>query len=108
MSKQRLSLSRLQEEKQELQKDLIAFRSSYNTLCKRIQESIETAREYPPLHRWSGARGCVGSLEMAISIIEQNIDKYNQAIQMVLSGEIENSDTEDRPMFGVIHGGDDE
>jgi hypothetical protein len=103
----KLSLSRLLEERGELQKDLIAFKEAYDRIRKRVEESLNSPRTYPPLYKWSGTRAVMGSLEMAIQLVERNTEEYGVAIHAVRSGEIDNSD-EDKPHLGVIEGGDHE
>jgi len=102
-----LSLSKLLEERGELQKDLIAFSNAFDCIRKRIEESLNSPRTHPPLYKWSGSRAVVGSLEMSIQIIRQNIEEYGEAINHVRSGAVDNSD-EDVPHLGVIEGGDHE
>ena len=104
---QALSLKKLREELEELRLDRAAFVSAYDTMKKRVQESANASRAQPPLYKWSGTRAVMGSLEMAIQRIEQNISEYFEAIRLVESGRIENSDLV-RPTFGVIEGGDHE
>ena len=103
-----LSLSKILRVMEELHNDLLAFKGSYDVIRKRVDESINSPRNYPPLYKWSGTRAVMGSLEMSILQIEQNIEQYGVAINMVRSGEIENSDKEGQPKLGVIEGGDHE
>jgi hypothetical protein len=105
---QSLSLSKLLQEREELQKDLFAFKRSYDVIRKRVEDSLDTPRNYPPLYKWSGTRSVMGSLEMSIQHLERNVEEYSSAINMVRSGDIENSDKENQPKLGVIEGGEHE
>lgn len=105
---QPLSLAKLLREKAELQKDLLAFKEAYDVIRKRVDDSLDNPRNHPPLYKWSGTRAVMGSLEMSTLHIEQNIEQYGVAINMVRSGEIENSDKEGQPTLGVIEGGNHE
>jgi hypothetical protein len=102
---QALSLSKLLREREELQKDLLAFKRSYDVIRNRVNESLDSPRNYPPLYKWSGTRAVMGSLEMAVLQIEQNVEQYGEAINMIRSGDIENTDKEGQPTLGVLEGG---
>lgn len=102
----KLSLTHLREEKRELQKDLMAFKRSFDVVRNRIDESLNSSRSFPPLHKWSGTRAVVGSLEMAIQHIERTIEEHSHAIHLIQVGEIENADDEEKPVLGVIEGGE--
>jgi len=106
VTKQRLSLSSIQQEFEELQKDREAFVRSLDIMRSRVDESLNSTRSYPPLHKWSGARAVIGSLEMAVSHIERNLSEYSEAIRMIREGVIEDADDSDRPKFGVLEGGE--
>lgn len=97
---QALSLRELTSEREELRKDLIAWKQSYDILRRRIRESseLETPRS-PPLEQWSGSRAVMGSLEMSIHAIERTVEEYGVLINKVQSGEIENSD---RPSLVLV------
>jgi transposase len=95
---QELSLTELTSEREELRKDLIAWKQSYDILRRRIQESSEQPRN-PPLHQWSGSRSVVGSLEMSIHAIERTIEEYGVLINKVKNGEILNTD---RPTLALV------
>jgi DNA repair exonuclease SbcCD ATPase subunit len=103
---QKLSLAALRREREELQKDLTAFKKSYEAIRARVDESLNCARSYPPLHKWSGTRAVMGSLEMVIQHIEKCLEEYGQALHLIQIGEIENSDDEDKPVLGVLEGGE--
>jgi len=109
METQSLSLSLLQDELMELQKDRTAFASAYDLLRKRIQESLNTTRSNPPLHKWSGSRAVMGSLEMTIAHVECSIEEHSKAIGLIRDGVIHNAD-KDTPVraLRIIQGGDGE
>lgn len=88
-----LSLREITRERDELRKDLIAWKRSFDILRQRIQESAELSPpRNPQLHQWSGSRAVVGSLEMSIHAIERTIEEYGVLINKILGGEIPNSD----------------
>lgn len=104
---QSLSLLRVQEELRELRRDRDAFVRAYDMIRARLDSSLTSERNYPPLHKWSGARAVTGSLELSISHIEKNIEEHAHAVQMIEEGKIENSDEHKTgPVLGVIEGGD--
>ena len=107
MSTQSLSLSRIQIELDELRKDRDSFVRAYDIIRRRMQDSLSSTRPLPPLHKWSGSRAVVGSLELVIQHIEKNIEEHSEAVRLIREGLIENSDT-DIPRLGVIQGGDGE
>jgi hypothetical protein len=106
MTTQSLSLSLTLEELKELQKDRTAFVQAYDKIRGRLQASLNSSRPHPPLHKWSGARAVCGSLEMAISHLEQNIERYTEAVRMIHDGEILDSDADTEVRLGVVQGGD--
>jgi len=108
MGKQGLSLSLVEEELAELRKDRSAFGQAYDILRRRIRESLNSTRPMPPLHKWSGSRAVVGSLEMATQYIERNIEEHTEAIHQIREGMIENTDVGVPVKLGVIQGGSDE
>ena len=105
MAKQSLSLLQLREELAELRKDRTAFVRSFDIVRARLDESLSSTRNYPPLHKWSGSRAVVGSLEMSIAHLEKNIEEHAYAVRMIEEGSIENSDTH-TPGLRVMEGGD--
>lgn len=109
MTAQSLSLSQVQEELDELRKDRTAFVRSYDIIRARLDASLNSARNQPPLHKWSGSRAVAGSLELAIAHLEKNIDEHAYAVRMIKEGSIDNSDTQRQaPGLRVIEGGDAE
>lgn len=97
---QALSLTELTREREELRKDLIAWRQSYDILRRRIRDSSELeAPRNPPLEQWSGASSVMGSLEMSIHAIERTIEEYGVLINKVKNGEIPNSD---KPSLSLV------
>lgn len=101
-----LSLSGLEVEKVELQKDLFAFKQAYNTLRKRLLETSETHPERSQaLERWCGTWACIGSLELSLTSIGKQIEEVIQHIDQIHTGQIENSDPPPKKGFGVIDGG---
>lgn len=100
------SLSFLTRERDELRKDLEAFKRAYDILKKRILESNETEiPRRPLLHEWSGSRAVVGSLEMSIHALERTLEEVLELVRLIQSGEIPNSDPPGHPGLGVIDGG---
>jgi len=87
------SLSRLEQELDELRRDYIAFSGAYDLLRHRLLESTElNPPRFPLLHEWSGSRAVCGSLEMAIHAIQRTIEEYNELIRKVREGEYVNTD----------------
>lgn len=106
---QSLSLSQVREELAELRKDRDSFTRAYDLIRARLDSSLNSKRNYPPLHKWSGSRAVTGSMELSIAHIEKNIEEHAHAIQMIEEGRIENSDElRAAPVLGVIEGGDSE
>jgi hypothetical protein len=106
---QSLSLLQIRGELAELRKDRDSFVRAYDLIRARLDSSLTSARNYPPLHKWSGSRAVTGSLELVIVHIEKNIEEHAHAIQMIEEGQIENSDElRTAPVLGVIEGGDSE
>lgn len=100
------SLSTLKLEREELQKDLHAFKKAYDAICGRMLESNETERPRRPLlHEWSGSRAVVGSLELAIHAIERTLQGTSEIIEGIENGDIENADKPGHPGLGVVDGG---
>lgn len=93
----------VQREREELQKDYIAFCSALDIIRNRIMESQESDRSEPPLHRWSGARATCGSLELSIQIIQRNIEEHNHALDLLSQGVIVDLDAP--PPLAVLEGG---
>lgn len=107
MPDQSLSLFKLQDELKELQADRTAFVRAYDIIRARLNKSLSDKRAFPPLHKWSGARAVTGSLELAISHIERNVEEHSHAINMIKGGNIHNLDSHKTvPILGVIEGGD--
>lgn len=107
MAQQSLSMSLLLEELKELRADKVAFGQSYSIIRKRLDASIQSSRNYPPLHKWSGSRAVTGSLEMALEQINRNIEEYSEAVRLIREGVIEDLDEQDpKPVLGIIEGGD--
>lgn len=107
MTSSSLSLSKLQEELDELRRDRTSFVRAYDIIRARLDESLSSARNYPPLHKWSGSRAVAGSLELAISHLEKNIEEHTHAVLMIEEGSIENSDSKrESPGLRVLEGGD--
>ncbi len=103
IEEQTLSLMELKYEYEELKKDLYAFKSSYDTVTRRIRESAEQPRiRNPQLHEWSGSRAVCGALELSIHAVERAMAGYMDLILKVQSGEIRNSD---KPVLAVVDGG---
>lgn len=106
---QSLSLSQVRGELVELRKDRESFVRAYDLVKARLDSSLTSTRNYPPLHKWSGSRAVTGSLELSISHIEKNIEEHSHAVRMIEEGSIENSDDHRiAPVLGVIEGGDSE
>jgi len=104
-----LSLSQLREELEELHKDRTAFVRSYDIVRARMDSSLNSSRNFPPLHKWSGARAVTGSLELSISHIEKNIEEHATAIRLIEEGKIENVDAhKTSPGLKIIEGGGSE
>jgi len=100
------SLSNLVREKAELEKDLMAFKRSYDILRARLQTSNETEiPRRPLLHEWSGSRSVCGALEMSIHAIERAIEEMRNLIYCIDSGKLRNIDPPGHPGLGVIDGG---
>jgi hypothetical protein len=87
------SLSWLIREREELQRDRVAFASALDILQKRILESNETELPRKPLlHEWSGTRAVIGSLEMALHATERTLEQTNQVILSIQTGETTDED----------------
>jgi hypothetical protein len=100
------SLSALKLEREELQKDLRAFKTAYDAVCGRMLESNDLERPRRPLlHEWSGSRAVVGSLELSIHAIERTLQGTSEIIYAIENGEIDNSDKPGHPGLGVVDGG---
>jgi hypothetical protein len=72
----------LKKERTELQKDLLAFRQAYDTIRKRLLESME----YDParaeaMNTWSGTWACVGSLDLASQSIERKLTEIAEMLR---------------------------
>ncbi len=101
-----LSLSKLESDSIELQKDLLVFKKAYDTVRLRLLETAEYApARFQALEKWSGTWACIGSLEMAIRSIEQQIAEVERHIHQVLSGEIPNLDSATKRSLSVMDGG---
>ena len=97
---QALSLKELTNERDELRKDLIAWKQAYDILGRRLRESSELGRpRNPPLHQWSGSRAVLGSLEMAIHAIERTVEEYGELNNKIQRGDIPNID---RPALSLV------
>ena len=100
------SLSFLVREKEEIQKDLVAFKRSYDILCQRLREANEVnIPRRPLLHEWSGSRAVVGSLEMSIHAMERTLEEMSELIRRIDNGELPNADPPGHPGLGVVDGG---
>lgn len=95
-----LSLRSLVRQKEEIEKDLRAFKSSYDVLRQRLREAAEVT-DVPSLTNWAGTSAVTGSLELAISSLEKELSDYTKAIQLVQDGEIVNVD-DDLPKPPVL------
>ena len=104
--KNRLSLKFLEQEKSELEKDLIVFIRSYDILRRRVVDSEDHGpNRVPTLRQWSGTCAVMGSLELSIHSIERSVEEYNTLISKIHSGDIENSDVKEKLQLRVIEGG---
>ena len=100
MSERRLSLRTLHKQRQEIEKDLNAFKASYDIIRRRLQEAAEIM-DVPSLERWSGTQAVTGSLELSISYLEKELADYTKAIYLVETGEIANVD-DDMPKPPIL------
>lgn len=87
----RLSLRTLVRQKEEIEKDLRAFKTSYDVLRSRLSEAAEI-KDVPSLTNWSGTNAVMGSLELSITSLEKELADYTKAIYLVQNGEIANVD----------------
>lgn len=100
MTERRLSLRALIRQKGEIEKDLIAFRSAYDIIRRRLTEAAEIP-DLPTLSSWSGTSAVSGSLELSITYLEKELADYQKAIYLVQHGEIVNVD-DDLPKPPVL------
>lgn len=100
------SLSWLRLERDELEKDIQAFKEAYSIVCRRMTESNELPRPRRPLlHEWSGSRAVVGSMEMAVHAMERTLSDTVDLIALIENGEVQNTDKPGHPGLGVVDGG---
>jgi len=101
-----LSLTSLEDEKAELHKDLVAFKTSYDTIRQRLLQGSEShPQRGAALEKWSGTWACVGALELSITTLERQVLEVENHIQQVRAGEIPNTDPPPKQGLGIIHGG---
>lgn len=100
MSERRLSLKQLMRQKEEIEKDLLAFKRSYDTIRNRLSEAQQVT-DVPSLLNWAGTSAVMGSLELSISSLEKELSDYTKAIYLVQNGEILNVD-DDLPKPPVL------
>lgn len=100
MDERRLSLRALTRQKEEIEKDLRAFKRSYDILRNRLAEAAEV-KDVPSLINWSGTSATIGSLELSIRCLEKELEDYIKAINLVQNGEIINVD-DDLPKPPVL------
>ena len=94
-----LSLKALRAERDEMQKDWLAFVGAYDQIRRRIVESTELQPpRHPLLHQWSGAAAVCGALELSVHAIERTITEYDDLIRKVEAGEITNADPPERKL----------
>ncbi len=100
MEKKRLSLRFLLRQKEEIEKDLSAFKRSIDILRRRLQEAAEV-KDVPPLAEWSGMRAAIGALELSIFTLEKEYSDYGNAVYLVRTGQIENVDDDAPKPSGI-------
>lgn len=101
-----LSLKFLEQEKEELVKDLAVFTKAYDILRRRVIYSEDHGpKRVPVLRQWSGTCSVLGALEMSIHSIERSVEDYSVLIQKVVGGDIGNSDVKSIPNLKIIEGG---
>jgi hypothetical protein len=91
MDQKRLSLRFLLRQREEIEKDLTAFKQAFDILRGRLRDAAEV-KDVPPLSEWSGMRAVMGSLELSIFNMEREHSDYTTAIHLVREGKIENVD----------------
>lgn len=102
MTNRRLSLRTLIRQRWEIEKDLLAFKTAYETIRKRLQEASQIT-DVPSLEHWAGTQAVVGSLELSISYLEKELTDYVKAIYLVENGEVENVDNDlNKPILKLV------
>jgi len=86
-----LSRRQVAEELEEHQQDLRAFNNAYQAVHARVQEVKDEGRMMK-LVNWSGTAAVMGSLEIAIHMIEGVISDLKSILQRIDDGVIENLD----------------
>lgn len=100
MSDRRLSLRLMLRQKEEIEKDLQAFKMSFDILRTRLREASEVT-DVPSLETWSGTKAVAGALELSIRHLERELADYTQAVYLIQAGQILNVD-DDLPKPPVL------
>lgn len=100
MDERRLSLKFLVRQKEEIEEDLRAFKTAYDTIRHRMRRAAEVT-DVPSLTNWAGTSAVMGSLELSIAYLEREFADYVKAIYLVQAGEIVNVD-DDLPKPPVL------
>jgi len=87
------SLSALEQEREELRKDLLAFSRAYDLLQQRVNESAEAQPTRTPLlHQWSGTVAPMAALDLSLNALRRTLEEIDDLVRKIRVGEITNID----------------
>jgi len=91
------TLVQIQEEIEEISKDLKAFVEARDIVRRRVIEVRDQTRRLTPLTQWSGTDAVLGSLDLSVNAMERTIEELRQIEKAM----------QNQRKFRVLDGGED-